>query len=80
MLPTVLYKWYRNEQPIQKEAKEFQVFPNGTLKIAYSKMASAVYHCVVDAMHLDLGALRTQSCIVQQASKFSLHDTLIHMY
>lgn len=68
----MFYKWYRNEQPIPEKRNEFVVFPNGTLMIAYSKKAPAVYHCVVDGMHLDLGALRTKSCTVLQASKCSL--------
>lgn len=66
----IRYQWFRNSKLIKEESdKRFQVFENGTLKIAYSSLATGHFRCMASV--LGLGRIMSKGCYAQQASEFS---------
>lgn len=66
----IRYQWFRNRKLIKEETgKRFQVFENGTLKIAYSSLATGHFRCMASV--LGLGRIMSKGCYAQQASEFS---------
>lgn len=46
---------------------DFEIFPNGTLKITKPKTASGIYQCVADGSKLGIGAVISTACNVTKA-------------
>lgn len=65
----IRYQWFRNSKLIKEETgKRFQVFENGTLKIAFSSLATGHFRCMASVP--GLGRIMSKGCYAQQASKF----------
>ncbi|XP_037029752.1 uncharacterized protein LOC119069728 isoform X2 [Bradysia coprophila] len=63
----LIYKWLRNGLPLIHRS-DFDVFPNGTLKLTKSKSAAGIYQCVVaDGSKLGIGAVISTACNVEKA-------------
>ncbi|KAJ6637567.1 Protogenin A [Pseudolycoriella hygida] len=61
-----VYKWLKNGLPLTHRS-DFDIFPNGTLKLTKPKSASGIYQCVADGSKLGIGAVISTSCNVQRA-------------
>lgn len=66
----IRYSWYRNDELLDLEYEHnFQIFPNGTLKIGNSLRATGVFRCKAKGWHKKIGAVISEACHVRQTSK-----------
>lgn len=74
----VQYQWLRNEHPIGDKTHAFiQTFCNGTIKIAHSAAATAIYRCVASTKKPEIGAVISKASHVKAAGKFlSVNETI----
>lgn len=46
---------------------DFDIFPNGTLKLTKPRTAAGIYQCVADGSKLGIGAVISTACNVRKA-------------
>lgn len=67
----IRYSWYRNGMLLDpKREHNYEIFPNGTLKIANSLHATGFYRCKAHGWFREHVAVVSKECHVRQASKF----------
>lgn len=66
--PTIFYQWLRNDELIHS-SNDTRIFPNGTLRLTHSQMASGTYRCVANTSVPGAGAVLSSASHVQQAGK-----------
>ncbi|XP_031623954.1 uncharacterized protein LOC116341177 [Contarinia nasturtii] len=64
----VQYQWLRDDRPINDTLSSYiQTFCNGTIKIAHSTIATAIYRCVAKTTKPDIGAIISKASKVETA-------------
>lgn len=69
-----IYKWLRNGLPLTHRS-DFDIFPNGTLKLKKPRSAEGIFRCVADGSKLGIGAVISTACNVKKAGKCRLMGT-----